>query len=79
MFKIEKNIKVKGRTPRGESYPFKDMEVGDSFLIPDVGNKKSQIRNTIYNYANYIGLHGCFATRTEGNGIRVWKVKEKEV
>lgn len=72
MFAIEKNIPVpttgKGRP---DKYPWKNMEVGDSFLVPDstsamfVGRK--QYAQRAHN-ARYV-------TRREADGLRVWRVE----
>ena len=68
MFEIEKGIPV---SVARMSWPFKDMEVGDSVLFEDpLIAKKAQ---------THCHVHGAqsgrkFATRKEGNGIRVWRV-----
>lgn len=68
MFKIEKSKKVP--VPR-RSWPFKDMEVGDSVLFKD-----SEMSNKAKSYAHVYGLHSQkkFSARKEGNGVRIWRV-----
>jgi hypothetical protein len=70
--KIEKGIPMTGLARAfGESrYPFRDMEVGDSFRIPDGEHRNA--RNAAY-------LHGIrnnckFSCRRVGaDGYRIWR------
>lgn len=68
MFKIEKNVGL----PAGAraSYPFAQMEVGDSFMAPNVPPK------TLYQSAfSHSRRHGKkFVVRAEGAGARCWRV-----
>lgn len=68
-FAIEKNIPVPDWRVRAR-YPFKDMQVGDSFLIPQGDRKK------VYPAASAAGArHGKkFAVRKVDDGVRVWRV-----
>ena len=71
-FKIEKGIEAP--KPYGGNYPFKDMSVGESFLVPD--GKTSRIK--IVGATQYYGRkHGVkFTVRTANNkDIRVWRIK----
>jgi hypothetical protein len=72
MFKIEKNIPLAAK----QSYPFNQMESGDSFLIPVTDVKKisyirAQINGMKKNYPNKI-----ISTRKEEAGLRVWLIKK---
>jgi hypothetical protein len=68
MFAIEKNVPLASQ----KSYPFDQMEAGDSFLIPCTDAKKiSQIRAQINNAKKrYPGK--VISTRKEADGLRVW-------
>ena len=85
-FKIEKNIEMptwfrNGSGYRG-MYPFEEMIVGDSFLVPASPNRLEKARGSVANASmNYSrrwnkGFKG--ATRTVTGGIRFWCV-QKEV
>ncbi len=68
MYTVEKNILLASR----KAYPFDEMEVGDSFLIPCTDNTKisrirAQINNAKKRYPNKV-----ISTRKEENGLRVW-------
>lgn len=54
----------------GWKYPFKSMEVGDSFLVPNISNSGMVSLCSRYREA---GL-GHFVTRSEPRGVRVWRV-----
>lgn len=70
MFKIEKNVPRPHYNAHGK-YPFKDMEVGDSFLIND--NTKYQ---AVGNAASVFGkIHKRkFSIRKTPEGHRCWRV-----
>lgn len=67
MIKIEKGVPLR---PSGSGahckYPFREMEVGDSFLAP------LKARNNMTNLAKTKGVK--VTTRREGDQIRVWRV-----
>lgn len=80
-FKIESNVpyevKRGGRGRKPTAFPFDDMEVGDSFLIPcDPQDKKvldswrRKLRVAKKRYADKIELR----TATEKGGLRVWLI-----
>lgn len=84
MFKVETGIKISGVIPSGERprfYPFVDMEVGDSFFIPEgtVSDRGAVIDNTTvissaaYNYSKFRGIK--FSVRKVEGGFRCWRVK----
>ena len=51
-------------------YPYEDMEVGDSFVVPLVARQK--VLNANYRAGKRLGWR--FSTRTEGEQVRVWRV-----
>jgi len=68
--KIDKNVaapEVKKRL----SYPYADMEVGESFFVKD---KKMNLMCTL-NYRWSKRLNRKFICRNEGDGIRVWRIE----
>lgn len=62
--KIEKGVPVPAMT----KYPFKDMEIGDSFFIENIDS----VPIATYNAATRIKMRA--AIRKEGTGYRVWRV-----
>jgi hypothetical protein len=74
MFKIEKNVPLAAR----QSYPFDEMESGDSFFIPCTDNKKigyirAQINALKKKYPTKI-----ISTRKEDYGLRVWLIVKEQ-
>lgn len=75
-FAIEKGIPFPNMKSE-EVYPFNEMEVGDSFLVPDVDAKefrrslsgKTRIGIPKGNKTNKI-----FKSLAEGSGVRVWRI-----
>lgn len=71
-YKIEKNVPLpEARRGKAGTYPFGDMEVGDSVLIED--RSQSSISGALTHYKYRWGKD--FATRREGDGVRVWRTK----
>jgi len=75
---IDKDVPVPSRCGAMTKYPFKDMEVGDSFFVP---NKKSmEITPAITQFkrsskGQYFGwTFACRKVQEEGvTGVRVWR------
>ncbi len=70
MIKIDKNVPIPpivrpGRKPK---YPFREMEVSDSFFVA------GKIANQIVQCATRCRPKK-FVTRKEKNGVRVWRVE----
>jgi hypothetical protein len=63
--KIEKNI------PLPIKYPFAQMEVGDSFLLPE-GMKRNAASVAAMRYGNPLGRR--FTIRKTPEGFRCWRV-----
>lgn len=64
--KVEKGVPIP--TARGK-YPWKGMEVGDSFVIVNCTNS---VKRGLHSCASRYGYRIC--TRREGAGFRVWRV-----
>jgi hypothetical protein len=78
-FKIEKGVPLPSwQTGRaGQSkYPFADLQVGDSFLVPHFA-KTSQMSALIGRWQR-THSNQRFATRkVEGGGVRVWRIEDR--
>lgn len=71
-FKIESNIpQPKGCDMARRSYPFKEMKVGDSFLVEGLDEIK-RARSAAINYGRYHGKK--FVTRSKDGSGRIWRV-----
>lgn len=71
MFKIDKNVPLpNGRAAYGSKYPFREMKVGDSFLIPGI---KSVEAGSLLASARRMVPGAKFVTRTTDKGLRVWR------
>jgi len=72
-FKIEKGVPVplkKGRN-RSSKYPFKDMEIGDSFHV--VGMKRGALGSrAVFYRKEHPGWD--FTVRTVDGGTRIWRI-----
>ena len=78
--KIEKGIPVADRNyVRSRiSYPFKDMKIGDSFMIKTNKKNHTSKRGSLVSAAiHYSKTDKTFhyVTRTVEGGIRLWRVK----
>lgn len=79
MVKIDKGIPLPprrrgggaGRTGRAPIYPWREMEIGDSFFLPDI--EPHLISSLAAGAAQRTGRK--FATRIEGDGVRVWRIR----
>lgn len=73
IIKLDKGIPLPPRvkTGRATKYPWKDMEVGDSFFVPGGPGVDHSLRTS----ASHRGrLDACkYAVRKVANGFRVWR------
>lgn len=70
---IEKGVPIPDEaTGLREKYPFKKMEVGDSFLVPAGISKGSSL--AITGYPNRVYAPKRFASQMTPEGRRVWRV-----
>jgi hypothetical protein len=76
MIKIEKGVPVPSAVTRKSKYPFKEMEIGDSFFIndkidPERTRKKVSSAATMFCHTN-----DCkFKTQVFDSGVRIWRTK----
>ena len=73
MYQIEKGIPApeKYGVGRPSRYPFADMEVGDSFFVPDAPANRLACAAT-WATKRY---NRRFITRVVEHGVRVWRVE----
>lgn len=72
MFKIEKKVPMPQRHERTD-WPFADMNIGDSFLIPLNGESPQIVGNRASQAARAKGIHVSY--RSLPDGVRVWRVE----
>ena len=76
MIKIEKGVPVPKNITRKAKYPFREMEVGDSFFITDkvdaerTRKKVSAAATMFCQNKDY-----KFKTQTFDSGVRIWRVE----
>lgn len=72
MYEIEKGIPAPKQYEKYSSYPFEAMKVGDSFLVPKAEIQK--VREAASHYAKRHNQKVKFMTRSQHDGIRVWRI-----
>ena len=73
MFKVDKKVPLPaGYNGPNRRYPFHEMEVGDSFLIPGA-RVNHGVRATAYHFGRRHNMK--FTCRMVDEGMRVWRVK----
>ena len=79
--KLEKNIPIptRKRMKSKKLYSiFENMEIGDSFAIPIVGEKDSLVRSRLYmaarNFKLYKSVNWTFTSRVIDNEVRIWRI-----
>lgn len=88
MFKIEKKVEMPAITRNvGSKYPFADMEVGDSFLVPleydedgspveDTATLRKRMNGACSNAVRrYKDEDRKFTARNVEGGVRVWRTQ----
>ncbi|GAC1503359.1 MAG: hypothetical protein NVS1B10_08410 [Candidatus Saccharimonadales bacterium] len=70
---VEKGIPVLNKDRYRIKYPFTDMEIGDSFVVPLT--EASRLRSSIANFVRGSGIGLKYVTRTIGEEVRCWRVK----
>lgn len=72
MFPVEKSVPIP-KTRNNSLYPFGQMEVGDSFFIPDAGKSTAA---SIRACASAFGKKNNrkFSCRQVDGGVRVWRL-----
>lgn len=69
---IERETGVGMPTPRVVyAYPYEEMDIGDSFVVPVSARQK--VLNANYRAGKRLGMR--FEARTEGENVRIWRVR----
>ena len=72
-YQIEHGIPLaSSKFQRKRKYPLKEMQPGDSFLIPDAELQRN-VRQSVRNVADYYGFK--VASRKTEDGVRFWRVQ----
>ncbi len=84
MFEIEKGVPIPAARPAGKGgrdskYPFRELETGDSFVVPINGDaaEARRLRVNLMTRCNKYGksMGRRFTTRLVPEGVRVWRVE----
>lgn len=70
MIAIDKDIPLPQARSRNAKYPLANMQVGDSFLLPE---GKSNARVAVYGRAKKLGVK--VTVRQTTDGLRVWRTQ----
>lgn len=72
MYAIDKSVPLPERFGRGRTaiYPFGEMAVGESFLVPrpDAHNARTAVVKWKARHSGW-----GYATRSESGGLRIWR------
>jgi hypothetical protein len=73
-FAIDKHVPLPPKGGRrGSKYPFRAMEVGDSFFVPAGGATQSSLRSMAHGFTKRTSARYAFRN-VDGGGFRVWRV-----
>lgn len=66
-------IKVESDRPIPGKYPFDQMKVGDSFVIPDVMNRNT-VTVAAWRYGKKMGMKFSVKRLPDGKGYACWRI-----
>lgn len=69
---IDRGIPMPKR-PSAQKYPWRKLEVGESFFVPCEGKRIQEFQSQTWNAGR--AHNRKFATRRENGGIRVWRIE----
>lgn len=80
-FRIEKDVpmpdKVAGKGARSK-YPFAQMKIGDSFLVPCTNGRINNVQVAVVgaaaNYRKKAKVTAKFSSSRQPDGVRIWRV-----
>ena len=76
MIQIEKGVPLPKNTTRKTKYPFREMEVGDSFFITDKIDAEKTRKKVSAAATMFCLQRDCkFKTQTFDTGVRIWRIK----
>ena len=70
-YRIESDIPLPSGVRRARRYPFKDMKIGDSFLVKD--RKAASVMSAVRRFMRQEGNGRAFTTRNVDGGVRCWR------
>lgn len=73
-YPVEKGIPLppKSKTGPRTRYPFEEMQVGDSFLVPDGKAKNRALAIAMTRAGKMLGTQ--YTQRQVSDGVRVWRI-----
>lgn len=82
MIPIDKGVAVPAKTSRNATYPFADMEVGDSFYVASVKENHQRILGSVAtcvrHYVTRRAPQKRFTVRQIDSGIRCWRLADAQ-
>ncbi len=73
---VRKRAFIANRKQWPEKYPYREMEVGDSFFIPhDAYNSSASLRTTLYHSARRMGNNYKITIKQVEGGVRCWRIQ----
>lgn len=74
MYTIETDVPLP--VSRGNIYPFKDMEVGDSFFVEGLGEApQRKLRSAIFKARKRLGWQFTLGKDPKRAGYRIWRTE----
>lgn len=75
--KIENGIPIPPRKPGRKKYPWRDLEIGESFLVRKDHRSLQRLQIILLGCARQTRTERTFVTRQieAENGVRVWRTK----
>lgn len=74
-FKIDKGIPIPPDNQKMTKYPWREMEVGDSFFMPvEPSKSRNKVASGLLTTARFYKPLK-FKTAQNSNGVRVWRIK----
>jgi hypothetical protein len=73
---VDKDVPIPAARGAYSKYPFGDVEVGDSFIVPPGDIDPRVVANRVQVAAKGFGRRNgmLFTTRSTSQGVRVWRV-----
>ena len=75
-YRIDRNVAMPERLSRVAEFPWRAMEVGDSFFVPAerAGLYGQRVHQNAANYRRRCKVPVCFTVRKVKGGYRAWRV-----